>query len=474
MKKGDEIELTITGYAFEGKGIAKIQKDGEGENSFVVFVDRSFPGDTVVARISKVKKNYAESRAISIITPSELRQPARCRYTGVCGGCKQQELQYPVQAKYKQQQVVETLKSIGGVEEIEVEPIIGAENEFYYRNKMEFSFAAKRWLTSLDMDQKFEPTVAVGLHVPGVYDKVLDIEECFLQSEQSAQIVNASRKFFIEAGKDVYTIKTHTGYLRNLVIRQASYTPGFMVNIVTSYEDDTTMNAYKAMLLEKFPQITSIVNNINTGKALVAFGEYEIVLHGEPFIYEKIGNYNYRVSANSFFQTNSTQAKKLYDTIVEYAELTGNETVYDLYCGAGTITLYVSGLAKQVIGFETVQAAVDDARVNKELNENTNTEFYVADLNKSLLPIKNANNLTEPDVLIADPPRAGMNPNTIQDILTLSPKKIVYVSCNPATQARDIKLLHEGGYKTVKIRPVDMFPHTYHIENVALLVRAGV
>lgn len=478
MKKGDLLELEIEKYAFEGKGVAKInpeEKLGDEnvnrKNKFVVFVNGSYPGDKIKARISKVKKSYAEARTIEVISPSPERVKPLCKYFGSCGGCKQQDLDYSSQVKYKQQQVEEVFLKLGGFTGFESEPIIPSEKIFYYRNKMEFSFTETRWLTEdeIKSGNNLEKDFALGLHVPNVFDKVVDIDECFLQSKLSNRIVNATRRFFKGKGTPIYSTKTHSGYLRNLVIKSAHHTSDLMVNLVTFSEDDDLMKYYSDYLIKDIPQITTIVNNINQKKAAVATGDYEKVFYGSGFIYDYIGEYKFRISANSFFQTNTLQAEKLYAAALEFAGLNGNEIVYDLYSGAGTISIFVSGKAKDVYAFETVESAVNDAGENKLLNKIDNVHFVTADLYKSFLPLVDEQRLPKPDVVILDPPRSGMHKNTVEDVVNLSPEKIVYVSCNPATQVRDIKLFVESGYKLVKIRPVDMFPHTYHIENVVLL-----
>ncbi|MDY0082756.1 MAG: 23S rRNA (uracil(1939)-C(5))-methyltransferase RlmD [Ignavibacteriaceae bacterium] len=481
IKKGDIVELQIEKYAFEGKGLAKVSKNellglndsNDSENNYVVFVQGSYPGDKVKARLLKIKKNFAEAIAIKVISFSKDRVKARCKYFGTCGGCKQQDLNYETQVFYKQKQVEEIFNKLGGFSGFEIEPIIPSENVFYYRNKMEFSFSDKRWLTKEEISkaEKLERDFALGLHIPRIYDKVLDIDECFLQSEISNNILNFTREFFKKRNTSIYSTKSHTGFLRNLVIRQSFHTKDLMVNLVTSEENDELLNEYSDKIRKETPQITTIINNINKKLAAVAIGDYEKVIFGSGFIYDEIGKHKFRISANSFFQTNTLQAEKLYQTALEYAELTGNEIVYDLYSGAGTIAIYISDKTKQVYAFESVESAIADAQVNTELNKISNVKFYSADLYKSFLPIVEKNKIPKPDVIVADPPRSGMHQNTVNDIIALSPNKIVYVSCNPATQVRDIKLIVEAGYKLIKIRPVDMFPHTYHIENIALLIK---
>ena len=474
MKKGDILELEIEKYAFEGRGIAKINRtNSEGDTKYVVFIDGSYPGDKVKAELRKIKKSYAEAKAVEIIEPSSSRVKARCKYFGICGGCKQQDLNYKSQYKYKQLQVEEIFRKMGGFTDFTIEDIIPSDKSFFYRNKMEFSFADKRWISREEIKSAnvIERNFAVGLHVPNVYDKVLDVDECFLQSELSNKILNLNRQFFKEKNIFPYSTNTHTGFLRNLVIKTSHNSDDLMVNLVTSSVDESLMREYVNHLINEIPQITTIVNNISLKKAAIATGDYENVLYGSGFISDSIGKYKFRVSANSFFQTNTLQAEKLYQTGLDFAGLTGNEIVYDLYSGAGTISIFVSGNSKDVFAFESVESSVIDAEENKRINEIKNVHFIKADLYNSFIPILEDNNIPAPDIIILDPPRSGMHQRTVEDVVKTNPEKIVYVSCNPATQVRDTKLLTAGGYKLIKIKPVDMFPHTFHIENVALLVK---
>jgi 23S rRNA (uracil1939-C5)-methyltransferase len=477
MKKGDLIELDITGYAFEGKGVAKIIKevftnDESAAKKFVIFVDGSYPGDRVTAQIRKVRSAYAEAKVKELLVKSPLRITAECKDFGVCGGCKAQDLVYAKQIFFKEEQVKDIFERIGGLKDFTIEPIIPAGKIFFYRNKMEYSFAEKRWLSESEigsMQEIADKEFALGLHIPGMYDKVLDIDGCLLQSELSNGILNFTRDFFKNRHILPYSSQKHTGFLRNLVIKQSFLNNELMVNLVVSEENERLFIDYREEMLERFPGISTIIFNINKKLAQVAYGDYEIVAHGMGVIYDFIGEWKFRISANSFFQTNTAQAERLYSTALEYADFTGDEVVYDLYSGAGTIPIFISKRVKQIYGFESVEPAIEDAKVNVGLNHVDNFEPILADLNRSFIPLIRERKIPNPDIIIADPPRSGMNPRTVKDILELAPKKIVYISCNPATQARDIKLIAEGGYKLKKIRPVDMFPHTYHIENVALL-----
>ena len=479
MKKGDLLELDITGYAFEGKGVAKIIKDAPETDTmepkkFVVFVNGTYPGDKVTALVTKIRKSYAEAKVKSLITRSSLRIDPKCKHFGVCGGCKAQDLNYESQVKFKEEQVKDIFERIGGLEKFEDLPIEPSEKTFFYRNKMEFSFAEKRWLTDNEinsMQEVADKDFALGFHVPGVFDKVLNVEECWLQSELSNRILNFTHGFSKKHQLLPYSSQKHTGFLRNLVIKQSFSTNDLMVNLVVSEESERLFIEYKTELLESFPEVTTLIFNVNKKLSQVAYGDYEIVAHGPGFIYDLIGECKFRISANSFFQTNSSQAVKLFSIAKDFARFTGNEIVYDLYSGAGTIPIFISKNVKQIYGFESVEPAINDATINIELNNVSNFKPILADLNKTFLPVLQEKAIPKPDILITDPPRSGMNPKIVKDILELNPKKIVYISCNPATQARDTKLLCDGGYRLIKIKPVDMFPHTYHIENVALLTK---
>lgn len=475
MAKKEILTLTIDKYVFEGKGLARHANtlpDGT-QKEMVIFVQHAYPGDVAEVEVRKKKKNFYEAVIKRLITPSPLRTKAECSHFGVCGGCRQQDMIYTHQAEFKQEQVLNIFERQSGFSGFAAEPILHAPDPYFYRNKMEFTFSPKRWLSldEIGSDSSFDDSLFAGLHVPGVYDKVIDIQKCYLQSESSNQLLTLSREFFLSRGIAPYTTRTHEGFLRNLVIRLGIKTNQIMVNLVTASENDTLLKEYTEYILGKVPGITTVINNINTGKASVAVGEYEIVYHGPGYIEDIIGHCRFRISPNSFFQTNTLQAEKLYAVGREFAEIKQSDIVYDLYCGAGTISLYTAPDAKEVIGFEASSSAIKDAAVNQTLNNNSNTRFFEVNLYKSFLPFVEEHQLPKPDIIIADPPRNGMHTVTVQDILTLAPRRLVYISCNPATQARDIKELLKGGYRLEKIRPVDMFPHTYHIENVALLVK---
>jgi len=458
--RGDEIRLEITDAAFEGKSVARL-------GNFVVFVENGIPGDIVLARVYKSKKKFAEARILRIERPSPLRVQPRCEHVGVCGGCKWQHLAYEQQLRYKQQQVVDAFERIGGFADLNVLPILGAQTQFFYRNKMEFSFSDKEWLVDNSSIDNPQSTIFVGLHVPQRYDKVLDIRACHLQSEISNEILSFTRQFARASGYAVHSTETDSGYWRFLVIRESKRTTEMMANIVTFEENAELMNRYSKELIEQIPSITTVVNTINSKKAQIAYGESERVYFGSGVIHERLGNHTFAISASSFFQTNTEQAERLYGVAKGMAELKPSDVVYDLYSGTGSIALFVSADVKQVIGVESVKSSVLNARMNAESNGVTNCEFVLGDLKERLTKDKDwMSNHPKPDVMIIDPPRSGIHPKAIEEILNIAPARIVYVSCNPATQARDAKML-AAKYALDKLQPVDMFPHTYHIENVA-------
>ena len=461
-KKGTDIELSIESLAFGGMGVAHL---GE----MVVFVKNAIPGQTVVARITKKRKAFLEARTLDVVTDSTLTVDVPCEHFKDCGGCTFQNLKYEEQLSAKEVQVQDVFQRLGGFRGIEVEQILGCEDIFSYRNKMEFTFSNRRWLTE-DEPEDAQADFALGLHVPGRYDKILNINECHIQSKTANDIFNAVKHICIDLELDPYDIKAHNGFMRHLMIRHGRNTDEIMVNIVTSRYDSDRLKPIVDTLVERFPEITSIVNNITSRRAGVSTGEQQHVLYGKDTISENLGEYKYMISADSFFQTNTQQAERLYDIVKEEAALTGNEIVYDLFCGTGSISIYMAKDAKMVYGFELVMSAVQDAMQNAAVNGVKNTWFFAGDLMDLFQTNLEAKQLDDPDVMIVDPPRAGLHPRTIPDILKKSPKRIVYVSCNPATQARDVKELCEHGYTLEKLRPVDMFPHTPHVENVATLV----
>lgn len=466
MKKGDEVNLTIEGLSGDGKAVAK-------QDGMVFFVENCVPGDTVKARIWKFQKNFAEARAVEIVSPSEKRTEPRCRHFGVCGGCRWQNLSYEAQLYHKRQRVIDAFFRIGGFERPDVREIAGCENPYFYRNKMEFTFSNERWLTEEEMRVRDEikQEVALGLHVPQRYDKVVDLEECWLQSELSTAILRTVREVARVWGLTVYDGESG-GYLRHLVVRDGKRTGEVMVNLVTSSDWPEAMQNLTSLLTKQFPMITTIVNNITSRRSMVALGEVEKVYFGSGTITELIGERRFRISANSFFQTNSLQADRLYGFAKSLAAPTGSDVVYDLYSGTGTIAIFVSDAVERVIGIEAVQSAILDAERNAEINHVSNCFFLQGDL-KDRLTKDSAwtQEHPRPSIVITDPPRSGMHPKVIGQIVKLGASRIVYVSCNPATQARDARELASNGYALRVVQPVDMFPHTDHVEAVALFER---
>jgi len=436
----------------------------------VTFVKNAIPGQHVLARITKKRSSYLEARTLEVISDSDLAVDVPCAHFKDCGGCTFQNLDYEEQLAAKQLQVRDIFQRIGGFEDVPSEPILGCSDIFHYRNKMEFTFANRRWTTEDELESA-DTDFALGLHVSGRYDKILNIDECHIQSKKANGILDLVKKLSRELKLEPYDIKNHTGFLRYLMIRHTRNTNEIMVNIVTSREDTECLSPITNSLISQFPNINSIVNNITTRKAGVATGEHQVVLYGEETISEKLGDYEFSISADSFFQTNTKQTERLYEIIKEEAALTGNEIVYDLFCGTGSISIYLAKAAKMVYGFELVMPAVQDAMENAIQNKVKNAWFFAGDLANLFRENPEAKTLEAPDVMIIDPPRVGIHPKTVPDILQKAPLRIVYVSCNPATQARDVKELCVAGYELTKLRPVDMFPHTPHIENVATLIK---
>lgn len=457
VKRGKVYELTITDIAFGGKGFAKI-------DDFAVFVDKSVTGDQVKALITKKKKSFAEARVLELLKPSDFRKEAKCHYSGYCGGCKWQFLDYEKQLEYKTKQVKDTATHIGRVKDVKVHPTISTGQEFNYRNKMEFSCSAERWLMPEELGKDdIKKGFGIGLHVPGTFSKVLDIKECHIQPSQGNEILETVRSYIIESGVPAYGLKSHEGFWRFLMLRYSNAYDKWMVNIITKEYKPEVVNPLAELLTEKFPNISSVMNNVTAKKAGVSLGEQEYNLFGDSYIKDKIGDYEFEVSANSFFQTNTKGAELLYKKVVEYAELSGDEVVLDLYSGTGTIPIWLSNSAKEVVGIEIIESAVKDAGKNCERNGVENCRFILGDI-KDILPSMES----KPDVMIIDPPRVGMHKNVVKQVLKMAPEKVVYVSCNPSTLARDINMMKDV-YEVIELQPVDMFPHTYHIEVVAKL-----
>jgi 23S rRNA (uracil1939-C5)-methyltransferase len=459
IRKGQDLELEITGIAFGGKGLAKV--DG-----FAVFVAQAIPGDRVLVRITRKKKQYAEARVLEILEESKDRIDAPCPYSSTCGGCSWQFLKYEKQLEYKRQHVAESIEHIGLIKGVPVHPTLPSPLTFGYRNKMEFSGSDRRWLMkeelgNPDMDISF----ALGLHVPGTFHKVLDIRACLLQPDLGNRILDDVREFMKNSDQPVYGLRSHEGFWRFLVLRHSVAYDQWMVNIVTQAEDAETMKPLAEMLTEKYPSVVSVVNNITARMSGVAIGEYEVHLAGEQIIRDRIGPHEFEISSNSFFQTNTRGAEQLYNIVKYYGELTGTETIIDLYSGTGTIPIVLSDAAKEIIGLEIVEGAVRDALMNCHNKGIDNCRFIAGDIKDSLGGIS-----VKPEVMVIDPPRAGMHKDVVKQILGIVPDRIVYVSCNPATLARDLEMMKET-YRVLEVQPVDMFPNTYHIESVAKLER---
>jgi 23S rRNA (uracil1939-C5)-methyltransferase len=457
VRKGEILELQIEKLAFGGRGLARV--DG-----FTVFAERTVPGDEVRVRVFRRKKNYAEARVVELMTPSAFRVAPPCPYSGFCGGCPWQFLDYEKQLSVKRELVVEALEHIGGLKEVPVHPVIASEKKFQYRNKMEFSFSDRRWLLPEELSRDdISRDFALGLHVPGTFHKVLDINACLLQPGLGNKILADVRRYAIQSMIPPYGLKSHQGFWRFLMLRHSSTDDTWMVNIVSSEEQVAWVQPLADLLYEEYRNITSVVNNVNTRRASIAIGEREILLAGEPFIRDKIGRFEFEISANSFFQTNTAGAARLYEVVKSYAELTGQETLVDLYSGTGTIPILLSDGAAKIVGIEISESAIRDAQKNCQKNRVKHCQFILADIKAGLEQIGE-----KTDVMIADPPRAGMHVDVVKAIRSLAPARIVYVSCNPATLARDLAMLTED-YRVMEVQPVDMFPHTYHIESVARL-----
>ena len=459
IKKRKAYELEVIDIAYGGKGLAK--PDG-----FPVFIDRSIPGDVVLAKIIKKKKSWAEGRMIKIIKASQLRKKGRCEYCNFCGGCKWQQIDYDRQLVYKKRHVLESVEHIGRMKGIKVNDVVPSPIQYGYRNKMEFSCSAKQWLLPWELeDETIKKDFGIGLHVPGTFDKVIDIKRCEIMPSLGNQILADVRQFIKDSGRPAYHLRTHKGFWRFLMLRHSVAHDTWMVNIVTKTIDLDLVQALADQLGKRYGKIQSVMNNITDARSGVSLGQQEFCLYGEDHLTEQLGEFKFKISANSFFQTNTRACEKLYSLVSKYAALTGEETVIDLYSGTGTIPIWLSKTAKMVIGIEIVSSAVIDAKENARLNQIENCEFLLGDIKDVLPTLK-----SDPDVMIIDPPRVGMHKDVVSQVLGLAPPKIVYVSCNPATLARDMEMLSRS-YQVKEVTPVDMFPHTYHIESVALLQR---
>ena len=460
IKKGLELEIEVQSLAYGGMGLAKV-------DDFVVFVKNGIPGQRVLVLIYKKKKGFAEARIIKVLKQSPLATEARCDHYWICS--KLQTLSYEEQLKEKEKQVVDAFQRIGGFTDFTINGVRSAENKYNYRNKMEFTFSPHRWILESE-PEGVDSSFALGLHIPGRYDKILDIDTCHIQPYIGNKILGITREVCLKnLDLKPYDPKTNIGFLRYLMLRFGVKTNQLMVNIVTAYDDINKLSPLIDTLLKEVPEITSMVNNVNTRKADVAFGEFENLIFGNSFIEEKIGNLKFEISANSFFQTNTYQGKVLYDEVLKIAGLNGDEIVYDLYCGTGSIALYLASKAKEVYGFEVIRSSLENAEKNSLINGIDNVHFLKANLDTFFKSGQLPRRIPKPNVIVVDPPRAGMHPDMSGYLHKLKAEKVIYVSCNPTTQARDVKILSDNDYKIKNSVMVDMFPHTPHIETVMLL-----
>lgn len=453
--------VTITDIAAEGKAIAKV-------NEVVVFVPFAVPGDVVNLQVTRKKSSFMEARVTELVKASDTRKESFCEHFGICGGCKWQILPYPEQLKYKQNEVENNLRRIGKVELPEISPILGSAKTTFYRNKLEFTFSNRRWRTFEEMNaaKEFDTMNAVGFHIPGMFDKVLDINKCWLQDDIQNQIRNEIRSYALRNNLTFFDLRVQEGFLRTMMVRTTS-TGELMIILVFFHEDKTEREKLLQHIADKFPEITSLLYVINS-KANDTITDQEVItFKGNDAIFEEMEGLRFKIGPKSFYQTNSEQAYELYKITRNFAELTGDELVYDLYTGTGTIANFVAHNCSKVIGIEYVPEAIDDANENSALNRIENTLFFAGDM-KNVLNEEFIRTHGKPDVIITDPPRAGMHEDVVKAILAAEPERIVYVSCNAATQARDLSLLDEK-YRVTAVQPVDMFPHTHHVENVVRL-----
>lgn len=462
MKKGKIIEnIEVIDYVSEGKGLARV----EGK---VIFIEKAFPGDKVDVKIVKKKKDFLEGRAVNFHTFSSDRTEAFCEHYGVCGGCKMQDIKYESQLAYKQKMVLDAFRRIGKVEIEPNSPIMGSDDIKFFRNKLEYTFSNKGWLTQEEINSSdfVEKGNVVGFHVPGRFDRVLDVNECSLQKDISNQIRNGIRTFAKANDITFFDLRQQHGFLRNLTIRTTT-TGEVMVILSVNGKDSIQLDKVMNYLKDDFSEITSLNYVINEKRNDSIFDLEVVCFDGKDHIIENLGGLNYKIQPKSFFQTNTNGAKKLYDTVVDFAQLKGVEVVFDLYTGTGTIANYVAKTAKKVIGIELIPEAIEDAKINSILNNIDNTVFFAGDVKDAFVQ-----DLFEkegrPEVLIINPARAGMHHKVVETIIEIAPEKIIYVSCNASTQARDVHMLSEH-YTLKKLQTVDMFPHTAHVENVVLL-----
>lgn len=449
-RRGQEIEVDVDRLALEGHGVGRL--DG-----LVVFVEKGLPGERVRARVRKIKRNFIQARSIEVLKAAPERVPGRCSHLGTCGGCSWQELDYGAQLRAKTQIVQEALERLGGFRDIQVPATLESPQPFFYRNKMEYTFFAGR-----------EGNVVLGLHMPGAYDRVFDVDACYLMSETSNRVLTRARSLTAASGLQAYHSRRHEGFWRHLVLRESKSSGEMLVNFVTHAGALPNQQGLVEALTSEFPEVVSIVRTINTRRATIAQGESEEILHGPGEIEDRIDGLRFKISAASFFQPNPKQAERLFALAMEWSALRGDEEVLDLYAGTGTISLLLARRARRVTGIEMGEGAVVDAQRNAALNGIDNCRFVAADVRTFLL--RQDPDLRAMGVVIADPPRAGLHPDVVRALRQLHVPRLIYVSCNPSTLARDLQMLcRDGLYELQKVQPVDMFPHTYHVETVARL-----
>jgi 23S rRNA (uracil1939-C5)-methyltransferase len=459
VEKREEYEITISDMAYGGRGVGRI-------NGFTVFVDKTVPLDVARVKVIRKKAAYAEAVLVNIIHPSPYRMTPPCTYSDICGGCKWQFIKYEEQLRFKEKQVRDSIERIGGISNILIHPVIPSPEIFRYRNKMEFSCSDRRWLTREELGEpNMDRSFALGLHIPGTFDKIIDINACLLQHEYGDGILNDLRFLMKSSGAPPYALKHHTGFWRFLVLRRSEAYDQWMVNIVTAFEDDKFLFPVVRMLREAYPKVTSVMNNITSKRSGISVGEKEKTLFGESKLRDRVGAFEFEISANSFFQVNTRNALNLFNIAKDFAGLTGSESVLDLYCGTGAVAIYLSDSATSVTGVEISERSVADAGLNCRLNQVANCRFICADMLELDAHID-----FRPDLVVIDPPRTGMHPRVVEQIMAMAPPRIVYISCNPTTLARDLGVMKED-YDAVEVQPVDMFPHTYHIETVVKLIR---
>ena len=451
---------------FEGKSVSKL-------DDYVIFSAQGVPGDRVELEILKTKSSYAEAKVLRVLEKGSPRVEPKCTHINDCGGCRWQHVNYEMQLNAKQKHVFDAMTRIGGFKNIDIKPIIGSQDIFYYRNKMEYTFSGQRWIPNNETESEKPRDFALGLHIAGRYDKILDIDACFLQSELSNKILNLVKETAQTLKLEPYNLKNHTGFLRNLTIRQSANTDDLMVILTTTFHDSELMKSFEIKFRSAIPEVKSFINVVHSGKGPIPKGEGEIVVFGNPVLTEKLSGISFIIHPFSFFQTNSKQAERLFDAAFSAANLTTNDVLYDLYCGPGTIGLIAAQKVKKTVGIELIPEAIENAKENAKNNAITNAEFFTGDVRTNLESIKNWSvTYGKPTIVVVDPPRAGLHEEVALTLPKFGAERILYISCNPMTQARDLKIITENSdYHITHCQPVDMFPHTYHIENIVLLER---